>query len=51
MQNVKLLPTLGALFAVGAVVGPPLDSLHSGISLLIYDKWPVTLGALYGAEA
>ena len=43
------MPTLGALFVLGALVGPPLDSLHSGVRLLVYDKFPVTIGALYGA--
>ena len=44
------MPTLGALFVLGAIVGPPLDSLHSGIGLLIYDKFPVTIGALHGPK-
>lgn len=47
-QDVNLVPTLGALFVLGALVGPPLDSLHSGIGLLIYDKFPITIGALCG---
>lgn len=45
MQGVRIVPTAAALFALGAVLGPPLDSLHSGVNLLIYDKFPVTIGA------
>jgi hypothetical protein len=45
LQDVNLVPTLGALFVLGALVGPPLDSLHSGVRLLVYDKFPVTIGS------
>lgn len=47
LQGVRIVPTLAALFAVGAVIGPPLDSLHSSVDLLIYDKFPVTIGAMH----
>ena len=42
--NGRVLRLLGALAAAGALLGPPLDGIHTRVGLLQYDSLPLTLG-------
>lgn len=44
LEGGRLARTLVTLFVLGAVIGPPLDGIHTNVDLLLYDKLPITIG-------